>query len=59
MSGYYLWGLVTVVGVFVLGGIMAWVTTRYTRNHERRSPAEKRASAAVTKENYRDPVARD
>lgn len=58
MTGYYLWALV-IVGIFVLGGIMAFVTARYSRTHARRSPAEKQASRIVTKENYRDPVAHD
>jgi hypothetical protein len=59
MSGYYLWGAVIVLGVFALGGVMVFVTQRYERTHKQRSAAEKRASAAVTKENYRDPVAKD
>ena len=59
MSGYYLWGAVIVLGVFALGGVMVFVTQRYERTHKQRSPAEKQASAAVTKENYRDPVAKD
>ncbi len=59
MSGYYLWAVVIVLGVLALGGLMAVVTARYSRTHARRSPAEKSASAIVTKENYRDPVAKD
>ncbi|MGE0151223.1 MAG: hypothetical protein AB7R90_01300 [Reyranellaceae bacterium] len=59
MAGYYLWAAVIVVGVLALGGVMLFVSQRYEHTHKRRSAAEKRASAAVTKENYRDPVKHD
>lgn len=59
MAGYYLWGFVITLGVFLLGGLLAVVTARYTRSHRRRSTAEKRASEAVTRENYRHPVAKE
>ena len=56
MTGYWLWGIVIVLGVFALGGLMVFVTQRYERTHKDRSAAEKQASVAVTKENYRHPV---
>lgn len=58
MLGGYIWSLVA-IAVLLTGAVMAFVTMRYSRNHARRSQAEKRLSEVVTKENYRDPVKQD
>ena len=58
MFGGYVWALVA-IAVLLTGAVMAFVTLRYSRTHKQRSPAEKRLSEAVTKENYRDPVKQD
>lgn len=58
-TGYWIWGFAIVGGVAIMGIIMAVVTARYSRTHARRSQAEKRASKAVTEENYRHPVKQD
>lgn len=52
----WIWLLPVIGGPIVLGLVMALVARGYSRRHPRRPPAEKRASEAVTKENYRHPV---
>ncbi len=58
MVGGYIWSLVA-PAVLLTGAVLAFVTMRYARTHKQRSPAEKAASKAVTKENYRQPVEQD